>query len=243
MGVLKTLTEEYFKKTARVEDGKYIDANGYRIIVPIDCVEDNFDESLELVLKNTTFVYASRKENWGGWVDIKCKNSYLMMSNYESFHSSMENDKMCSKINEDTYGGCINYLRYVFKDIDLIENQNRFYMTIDDGSSFLKIQELAKKENVEQIFSGLFHILVDDFYQEFAPKVEMREKDIIFKAYDKEGMKILIDPQTPSKYYIPTRFMYIKYMNDWWKEHIDKLEKIGIKEYFKNKLKSDNGST
>ena len=60
MGVLKTLTDEYFEKTLRKEKGKFLDVWGCRVIVPEDYDEDKFIESVGDILNNTNAIFLQK---------------------------------------------------------------------------------------------------------------------------------------------------------------------------------------
>ena len=54
MGILKDLTDEYFGKKVRKEDGKKITVHGCDVIIPPDWDEENFLKSVETVLLEDT---------------------------------------------------------------------------------------------------------------------------------------------------------------------------------------------
>ena len=50
MGVLKTLTDEYFKETLRDEDGKFLDVDDFRVVVPSDFEERDFLKCVQRIV-------------------------------------------------------------------------------------------------------------------------------------------------------------------------------------------------
>ena len=81
MGILKNITDEYFEKTLRNEDGKYLDVDGCKVIVPIDFDEKMFLEEVQKTLShmNCTFYSSETAKKYKESVEIECGNEYSML--------------------------------------------------------------------------------------------------------------------------------------------------------------------
>jgi hypothetical protein len=53
MSVLGKLTDEYFGKDARTEDGKFLEIRGFKVLVPSDFTEEVFFEALKDFFKES----------------------------------------------------------------------------------------------------------------------------------------------------------------------------------------------
>ena len=152
MGILKNITDEYFEKTLRNEDGKYLDVDGCKVIVPIDFDEKMFLEEVQKTLShmNCTFYLSNNeKKNKEEYVSIECGNEYSMLCyTYSTLSQNISKYGLRLVIDETLYNSVIKYLRHIMKDLDIVENKIRgftdYFIVMIDEKSFPDIDKVIK---------------------------------------------------------------------------------------------------
>lgn len=151
MGILKNITDEYFEKTLRNEDGKYLDVDGCKVIVPIDFDKKMFLEEVQKTLShmNCTFYSSETAKKYKESVEIECGNEYSMLCyTYSTLSQNISKYGLRLVIDETLYNSVIKYLRHIMKDLDIVENKIRgftdYYIVMIDEKSFPDIDKVIK---------------------------------------------------------------------------------------------------
>lgn len=232
MGVIKKLTDEYFEKTLRKEQGKFLEVFGCRVIVPADYDEDKFIESVEYILNNTNAiflqkgVYAYDKLKENGFIEAVCKNDFsLMMDDFE--HTNI-ND-----VDKTLYDSYMKFMKHILKDVEIC--------SINDGICAVNCIPLAEGDEVQDLIenddrtdrdysdANITDPLIDEFFDEFQDKAKIIRSEIL---YDK--LKVAMRVANLNDNYQIKTILYAKEMREWWKNKINEVLETGLSNYFGN---------
>lgn len=154
MGILKKLTEEYFKETLRNEDGKFLDVDGCRVVVPSDFEERDFLKCVQRVVDMSSCRFLNEKlPNNEYIIPIEYKNNwYMSMYTFEGMLLAAKRYNYdIDGINDTLYNSVIEYLKHISKDVEL-ERRNEMCIKLFDKKS----QKLAEDSDFREKFKKTF---------------------------------------------------------------------------------------
>lgn len=232
MGVLKTLTDEYFEKSIRTEEGKYLEIKGCKLIVPVDCDEKKFFETLKFITWDggSTMDFFSpyylKKEE----MKYKCNNDYYFLpSSFENFCDLMSYDYDELDFDEKLYNACCEFIAYMVKNIDIYSKNDNYIILADD--------KLLYDFNCAMYDAGIedstyeWDFLVEDFFDNFGEKADITQKyDFEYTSYG-YGEAILLKFNFESSNFVKI-LLYAEEMQNWWKTTINGIEKNDARDYF-----------
>jgi len=159
MGVLKNLTDEYFEKTLRNEDGKFLYVDGCRVVVPSNFEEKDFLELVQKIISiscnfDIFIKYEDKKDKYTKYTHIECKGGLNMF--IYSFERCMKYYKNIfnEDINKTIYDSTVKYLEHIMKDVMVIKYRTLNYIElsndIPDDKDFLSkiLKELCSRFNL-----------------------------------------------------------------------------------------------
>ncbi len=228
MGILKTITEEYFGETIREEDGKKITVRGCEVIVPTSWDEKRFLNSVELVLETddiAEFVseYWYEQQDNSNFINIKCGNSYhLCISKYEDIISE---DYLTTEDipNETTFNSIIKLLTYLLEDVPIDSERSEDYIRLTGEGEIDYALYSGEDELDEFELQSAYDDLIQYFIQEFGEKTNISENDLHSIRYNNSTLNIPIEFET---------ILYAKDMVKWWDDTLSEIKKQGPKTYF-----------
>jgi len=228
MGILKTITEEYFGETVRKEDGKKITVHGCEVIVPQDWDEKRFLYSVELVLDTddiTEFVseYWYEQTDNSKFINIECGNSYhLCISKYEDIIS--ENYLTTEDIpNETTFNSIIKLLTHLLEDVPIDDERSKDYICLVDEGGIDDALYSGEDELNEFELQSAYDELIEYFIEEFGEKADISEDDLHSIKYYNYTLNLPIEFKT---------ILYAKDMVEWWDNTLSEIKKQGPRTYF-----------
>ena len=154
MGILKKLTEEYFKETLRNEDGKFLDVDGYRAVVPPDFEERDFLKCVQRVVDMSPCRFYNEKlPHTESVIPIEYKNNwYMSMYTFkEMLLAAKRYNYDIDGINDTLYKSVIEYLKHISKDVEL-ERTDEMCIKLFDKKS----QKLAEDSDFGATFRKKF---------------------------------------------------------------------------------------
>ena len=225
MGILKDLTDEYFGKKVRKEDGKKITVHGCDVIVPPDWDEEDFLKSVETVLLEDT-ITEFVSEYWYKQMDkskntnIECGNSYhLCISKYDEI---IEEYLTTEEIpNETTYNSIIKFLTYIVKDVDIDNNRNENYIRLtgeDEIDNALYMDDLDEFQ-----IQNAYDDLITYFLEVFGKKANISRDDLYSIQYRGTTLNLPVEFET---------LLYAREMIEWWNNTLSAIKKQGPKRFF-----------
>lgn len=223
MGVLKKLTEEYFRNNIRNEDGKILEIKGCKLIVDAEYDEDSFLDTCSAILRITQ----TANYNYGGVnysdkkdIHIKCGGNKDMYFNLFSYPEFVELPWNTNKVSEKTYKAFIELMECIMKDINVKSKK-----------------DLNGNIGVIELFS------YKKLYDEYGDKVSKYNDSLLGEMYDTFGIKPSLDYSfiiDGSKFFLENDITEIRMLIklpeicEWFKEKKEEIKKIGAEEYFKN---------
>lgn len=228
MGILKTITEEYFGDTIRKEDGKKITVRGCEVIVPSGWDEKRFLNSVELIFEKddiAEFVseYWYKQTDNSNFINIECGNSYhLCVSKYDDIIS--ENYLTTEDIpNEITFNSIIKLLTYLLEDVPIDSERSKDYIRLTDEGEIDYALYSGEDELDEFELQSAYDDLIQYFIEEFGEKANISKDDFHSILYNDSTLNIPIKFET---------ILYAKDMVKWWDDTLSEIEKQGPKTYF-----------
>lgn len=222
MGVLKSLTDEYFKKTVRLEEGKKGNLAGYRVIMPTDC-----DESMFLKAFDYPYMYRRYDKGYGEIRDYMIieggeKSSVnLYMYDFENFRKT--DNCLKFNINKTMFDSFVNILRSEMKDMEFTEEG---YMIV--GKRGL-VEKLANDTGVN--IGDLEQSILEDADKEFKFLLDDRTEHHIF--YLGNDFYVLADRSIIRI----KNTVYRSTIMNWLSNKLEELKKIDVKKYVDEKKK------
>ena len=226
MGILKDLTDEYFGKKVRKEDGKKITVHGCDVIVPPDWDEENFLKSVETVLLEDTitefvgeFLYKHIDKSKN--TTIECGNSYhLCISKYDEI---MDEEYLTTEEipNETTYNSIIKFLTYIVKDVDIDTDRNEDYIRLTGEG---EIDYALYGDGLDEFqIQHAYDDLIDCFLGEFGKKADISRDDLYLIQYRECTLNLPVEFKT---------LLYASEMIEWWNNILSAIKKQGPKKFF-----------
>ncbi len=156
MGILKKLTDEYFNETLRNEDGKFLDVDGCRVVVPLSFEEKDFLESVQKIISCYCYfdIFIKYEDKKDKYTNIECKGGLNMFiysfENCVKYYKNIFNED----INKTMYDSIVKYLEHIMKDVKVIKYRNLNYIelskNIPGDKDFLSkiLKELCSRFNL-----------------------------------------------------------------------------------------------
>lgn len=222
MGVLKKITDEYFEKGLRNEDGKFLDIGGCRVVVPNEYTEEKFLRKANEVLK-AMFVYFKKKENVNDEDVRECervemKNGYVML--FDSYDFFVKHTSEIKDFDEGMYKSIKKFLTYFMGDVSFSETIGQTDgIELVEKEDMDKMVSFFKREGLEKEINTFTMMKTHDFLRNFKEKMDLERIDIDFfkHGYSKNIVLHLRDiVQNPSIY----RIRYAKEAVEWWKKEV-----------------------
>ena len=221
MGILKNITDEYFKKTLRNEDGKYLYVDGCKVIVPINFDEKMFLDKVQKTLShmNCTFYSSETAKKYKGSVEIECGNEYSMLCyTYSTLSQNISKYELRLVIDETLYNSVIKYLRHIMKDLDIVENKisgyTDYYIVIIDEKFFPDIDKVIKFGEDSELSK-----LCEKFKKEFKEIVGSGDMYITTR----HGKSILLKVKDFMFSVDLNRMRHVKELREWWIKECTKI--------------------
>jgi len=221
MGILKNITDEYFEKTLRNEDGKYLYVDGCKVIVPINFDEKMFLDKVQKTLShmNCTFYSSETAKKYKESVEIECGNEYSMLCyTYSTLSQNISKYGLRLVIDETLYNSVIKYLRHIMKDLDIVENNIRgftdYYIVIIDEKSFPDIDKVIKFGEDSELSK-----LCEKFKKEFKEIVGSGDMYITTR----HNKSILLKMEDFMFSVDLNRMRHVKELREWWIKECTKI--------------------
>jgi len=228
MGILKTITDEYFGKTFREEYKQKITVRGCEVIVPPGWDEKRFLNSVELVLETddiAEFVseYWYEQQDNSNFINIECGNSYhLSVSKYEDIIS--ENYLTTEDIPDGTtFNSIIKLLTHLLEDVPIDSERSEDYIRLT-GEGEINNALYSGEDELDEFELQFAHDdLIQYFIEEFGEKANISKDDFHSILYNDSTLNISIKFET---------ILYAKDMIKWWDDTLSEIKKQGPKTYF-----------
>lgn len=227
MGVLKKLTDEYFGNTMRIEDGKYADIAGHRVIIPVNF---NADEFLEEFKKPGFYFFYTKeynKQEDENHIMIRGGEKSVVDLRMYNWETLCENNFINDIINEKMFNSFVNLLKEEMSEIEIDENGNSILCRECDLDELFKDTDFTKYDYLP-IIMGEF----DNKFKKIKPKMS---KMCVIHTLG-ENSYIVIPVMSMSAIQIES-VVYSSMMRKWFSNKIEKIKKIGQKEYISKKKK------
>lgn len=238
MGILKKLTDEYFEKELRTEDGKFMEVMGCKVLVPVDFTEDDFfillNEAITDYDGETIFSYKRYLNDYNDneYEKIKCGDDNYIV------YPKLKNADINFNVTESQYDSVKKFLEYIFEVADITtHNGDEMILLVDESTQYhkfhYKFYEAEIDDNNGYIEDDCWDLLVDDFLTAFEEKVDIGRGDIEYFSYNNMGSNVCIKLQSQRNNYLYFNVLkYSREMTEWWKKVLDKIDEMGVKEYF-----------
>lgn len=154
MGILKKLTEEYFKETLRNEDGKFLDVDDCRVVIPSNFEERDFLKCVQRIVDMSPCRFYNEKlPDNEHVIPIEYKNNwYMSMYTFEEMLLAAKRYNYdIDGINDTLYKSVIEYLKHISKDVEL-EKTNEMCIKLFDKKS----KKLAEDSDFIKKFKKTF---------------------------------------------------------------------------------------
>lgn len=247
MGVLKNLTDEYFEKKIRTEDGKPFNVMGCDVIIPIDYDEEMFLDTIKdfmeilssRTVQNINFVEEEHfdEDSSGETVQMKCGNGvYLEIeTTYERLSELWRKNFPKREMNEKLYESIIKFLRFISKDVEIIfyeedGTSNILLATCDEFED--KFLDYFSKEDYDGI-NECKDELTNMFFDEFESKAHIIRSEFDYFPSESDGGEfVAMRIFNFDDVFQFNTFLYAKEMRQWWKDTLDKIEEEGVVNFF-----------
>ena len=234
MGVLKNLTDEYFKNTARVEDGRYIDFYGIRILVPADYDTYDFLKKVESIYTESfkhgmVSLPDDDTDQTKFKIKLKSKNKYMLIPVFEKFKEiSQENEDVDQKL-YDTY---VLVMRHFLKDVELMKNTN-WPCIVLQNIDFI-YDELSDNGEIDNGYEleDIMQKTINEFFNEFKKKADIIKDEFHITITHSYECITFMDLTNESSYFEFKTLIYANEMVEWWKNKTDEIRKKGVLNYF-----------
>lgn len=160
MGVLKTLTDEYFKETLRDEDGKFLDVDDFRVVVPSDFEERDFLKCVQRIVDMSPCRFYNEKlPDIEHIIPIEYKNNwYMLVYSFEGMLlAAKKYNYDIDGINDTLYKSVIEYLKHISKDVELEKTDEMCIKLFDEKSQKLA-EDIDFRKKFKKTFVNTFSI-------------------------------------------------------------------------------------
>lgn len=235
MGVLKNLTDEYFKNSARTEDGKYIDFYGVKVLVPADYDTYDFLKKVESIYTES-FKYgvvwlADEDTDQKSKIKLESGNRYMFIPDFEEFKQISHKEE-----NEDVdwklYDSYVFILEQFLKGVELMKNTNWPCIVLQDIDFIYN--ELSDNGDIDNGYEieEVMEKTIDDFFNEFTKKADIIKDEFHITITHEYKCIIFMDLTNGSSYFEFKTLIYAKEMVEWWNNKTEEIRKKGVLNYF-----------
>lgn len=164
MGVLKDLTDEYFKKKSRIENGKIVEFYGNDILIPVN-YKDIFDFFTSFNTSVFDFKMKSDKtfDSHDYWIKIEGGEKSVANLYIKCYKDIIKYSTLDIAITEKMYDSFVEFLKKLMKDSTIIHNGKEFKIVIitkeETENLFKECGIPYKKEYVKEILKEYLNTL------------------------------------------------------------------------------------
>ncbi len=239
MGILKKITDEYFEKVLRNEDGKYLNVMGCNVIVPMYYDEEDFLDVVE-EFTNTLSSYTTQNISFRtdddineDAIQIECGNGYMEIeTDYNHFLKFYKNE-FKKDMNENLFNSIIKFLRHISKDVDIVFVDGKSnIMLVNEDDFYNKFLEFFSDNEYEEKKEDCLNTLVNMFFKEFESKAHIIRNEFEFSYGDNYGEQITMRLFNYSDIFQFKTLLYAKEMKQWWDDTLNEIEMDGIETFF-----------
>ena len=224
MSVLGKLTDEYFGKDARTEDGKFLEIRGFKVLVPSDFTEEVFFEALKDFFKESEANFL-RKENTDiRYTNIPCGNGdfYLSLRPFEEI-----GEYLSYTFSNKQIESILKFIEFLFDGVNIDSEHGKYCIVLLDTSDFdYEIYEAGMDVESQDCWDDMLEMFFEDFKD-----AEIDKDDLHYIQYYNTNLNIRICKGEENEIIIKA-MLYAKDMVKWWKEQIDEIRKQGARQYF-----------
>ena len=225
MGVLRKLTDEYFEKTLRREDGKYIDVMGCRVITKgndeIDFLND-FSRVFKDMLPEIVFTEDAEGTNEFDIVEFGGGQCCLLFETYETFTTNSKGFNM-TNISEAVYGSFIKLAKHVASAVDVVYHRNNYYYVLADETEIARyIEDPLHEANMDTMYNTCMNKMRKMLLSEFEDRADITREDIGYRSI---GMTLEPYYNSDIQFW---PFIYVREMKEWVGKTFKEIEKRGV---------------
>lgn len=242
MGVLKTLTDEYFEKSIRTEEGKYLEIKGCKLIVPTDFDEKKYLSLIHEIVDNEDDYGYNNCSEFLRQRDIRNSDYKIHCDGdmYFTLDVKKIKENLSYSIDDSHFEYCLKFIEYLLNGVSLdIYNGKTYVVLADEYDLFNKFDCEIHDENLDEWSSQeCWNYLTEWFIEEFGKKADIVEKDLHYIHYYNDSLNIMISNEYNSIEW--GVFLHAKEMQEWWKDKLNKIKKIGAREFFGYEPEDEN---
>lgn len=232
MGILKNLTDEYFGKKLRTEDGKYIEVHGFKVIVPIDYDEKKFLNLVSDILTEGNSEFVRSREKNDGYYYADCENDWCL--EMDKLDDIREIIKEWYELTDKQFESAIKFIEHLVCDISIDrENSREYLVLVDESDMYNKLDMAIYHANLDEwAAQECYDNLIDWFLEEFGDtnKANIVKEEIHTIVYHNSSLCLrLLDSNNHVMF---KTLLWASDMVKWWETHLDDIVKIGVREYF-----------
>lgn len=237
MGVLKTITDEYFKKTVRAEEGKYIEVHGFKALVPSDYGETEFLGLVSDILDTGEAEFVRSREKSIGFYHTDCENDWcLQLLKPDEIRENLAEYEWYSltDLTDKQFESAIKFIEYLVSDISIDrDNGYEYLVLVDESDMYNKFDMVIYDAELDDFEAQeCYDDLIDWFLEEFGDedKAYVTKEEIHAIQYYNTSLCLrLLDS---GNHVMFKTLLWASDMVKWWRTHLNDLEKMGAKEYF-----------
>lgn len=225
MGVLKKLTDEYFGKDTRTEDGKFLEIRGFKVLVPVDFTEEVFFKALKNFFKESDAIFLRKEDTDVRYTNIPCGNGdfYLELKPFEEI-----SEYLSYTFSNKQVESILKFIEFLFDGVDIDSERMKDYIVLLDTSDFF--YETYEAGMDEQESQDCWDDILEMFFEDFKD-ADIDKDDLHYIQYRNTNLNIRICEGEENEIIIKT-MLYAKDMVKWWKEQMDEIKKQGARQYF-----------
>lgn len=233
MGVLKKITEEYFGNRLRSEEGKFLDVKGFKVIVPVEYDEKKFYELADDTLHCGRGAFLKEREINKKDYNIKCGGDwYLSLDPLDKIYEELKEEYGYEEITRKQFESSVKFIEFLVEDVYMdSDNYKPYIILADEGTVFRKLDcPISEAGLSDREADSCYYCLQDWFFDEFGTNVGIDIGDIHYINYYHTSVNLrATDGNNKPDLKI---LLHAKEMVKWWKDNLDKIEEVGVKEFF-----------
>lgn len=234
MGILKNLTDEYFGKILRKEEGKYMEVHGFKVIVPLDYDETKFLGLVDNILLEGDSEFVRSREKNDGYYHINCGNDWcLEMYKLDDIREVIDEDVKYENLTDKQFESAIKFIEYLVCDISIDRDRFKEYLVLVDESDMYKLDSAIYDANLNEMDAQCcYDDLIDWFFEEFGDrnKANIVKEEIHYIQYYNTSLCLRLCDS--SNDIMLKTLLWARDMAKWWETCLDDIVKIGVREYF-----------
>lgn len=237
MGVLKKLTDEYFEKTLRKEDGKYIEVRGFKAVVPHNFNEEMFLESVEDVFSKSNTAFLRQQSGMITDDDVVLPVGKDMRGRMYMVSDPIEEyrDKLYYDMSDEQIKSVFKFIQFMLDGVEMDKTgAQTVVVLVGEGKIHNKIEYPLYELGVDDYtVKDWYDYLVETFVERFKEKNGNTTKsDLTTITYYESTLNIYIADSDHTNDLMIHNLLYAKEMVKWWNDVFDEIEKYGVKEFF-----------